>query len=133
MFDTTVLNETTTRIDVKKEAQQQILAIKKESTNSFIIHCYVNDEIWKGLFYERPFLNKYMQTKANVSPRHFKDERLESYEKMHWLSDEENKRQKKQFNDATEKLLAEQAIEVLQVKILDKTGQALVEIRWTNG
>ena len=112
-------------IQVKKEAQQQVLEIKKEHKGSFFVNCKVDDDVWKGLFYETPFLNKYVSYKANCYPISFR-----GYQEDRYASKELNKKWKEEYYARVTKIIAEQRVEVKQVKILDKTGLALIEVCW---
>lgn len=133
MFNSTSVNVShTANIKIKKEAQQQVLEMRKEHEQSFIVPCKVDDDVWKGLFYERPFLNKSMETKANCGAINFRGGHPEDYENFSWVSREQNAKWEDDHNARVKKIISEQAVEVLQVKILDKTGQALVEVRWAD-
>ena len=132
MFDTNVSvhQKSSTTVQVKKEAQQQVLEIKKEHKNSFFVNCRVDDDVWKGLFYETPFLNKYVSYKANCDPFKFSGNSPKFYEEERWATKEQNEKWEANYNARVEKIIAEQRVEVKQVKILDKTGMALIEVCW---
>jgi hypothetical protein len=132
MFNTnvSVRQISSTNIQVKKEAQQQVLEIKKEHKGSFFVNCKVDDDVWKGLFYETPFLNKYVSYKANCDPFKFSGSSPKFYQEERWATKEQNQTWKDQYNARVEKIIAEQRVEVKQVKILDKTGMALIEVCW---
>lgn len=132
MFNTnvSVRQNSSTSIQVKKEAQQQVLEIKKEHKDSFFVNCKVDDEVWNGLFYETPFLNKHVSYKANCYPIHFYGSYPMRYEEERFASPEQNKKWEDEYNARVKKIIAEQRVEVKQVKILDKTGMALIEVCW---
>lgn len=132
MFNTNVSvhQNSSTSIQVKKEAQQQVLEIKKENKDSFFVNCKVDDDVWKGLFYETPFLNKYVSYKANCDPFSFSGSSPKFYQEERWATKEQNQKWEDQYNARVEKIIAEQRVEVKQVKILDKTGMALIEVCW---
>ena len=132
MFNTNVSvhQNSSTRIQVNKEAQQQVLEIKKEHKDSFFVNCKVDDDVWKGLFYETPFLNQYVSYKAACYPFHFSGSSPERYQEERWASTEKNKKWEEEYNARVKKIIAEQRVEVKQVKILDKTGMALIEVCW---
>ncbi len=132
MFNTNVSvhKNSSTSIQVKKEAQQQVLEIKKEHQDSFFVNCKVDDDVWKGLFYETPFLNKYVSYKAACYPVKFNGSYPMRYKEDRWASKEQNKTWEDYHNAIIKKIIAEQRVEVKQVKILDKTGMALIEVCW---
>ena len=133
MFNSTSVNVShTANIKIKKEAQQQVLEMRKEHKQGFIVPCKIDDDVWKGLFYELPFLNKYMETRANCSAIKFEGGQPKYYEDCSWATREQNEKWEANHEARVKKIISEQAVEVLQVKILDKTGQALVEVRWAN-
>ena len=132
MFNTNVSvhQNSSTSIQVKKEAQQQVLEIKKEHKGSFFVNCKVDDDVWKGLFYETPFLNQYVSYKAGCYPFKFNGNYPMRYKEERWASTEQNKKWEEKYNASVNKIIAEQRVEVKQVKILDKTGMALIEVCW---
>ena len=133
MFNSThvsVSHETTNNVKVTNEAQQQVLELRREHKDSFIVHCKVDDNVWKGLFYERPFLNRHVSSRADEEPLRFDGDEPDSYHADRWATDGQNEMWANQYRARTEKLISGQAVEVLQVKILDKTEAALVEVRW---
>lgn len=132
MFNSTAIvsNHNHVHTSVKHEAQSQSLEIRTEHTDSFIVKCKIDDNVWNGLFYERPFLNRYLTTKANCLPISFCGSQPETYSNDEYATFEQNARWKQQYNDRVTRLIKEQAVVVHQVKLLDKTGIALIEVSW---
>lgn len=132
MFNTNVKvsQQYSPTIQVKKEAQQQVLEIKKEHKNSFFVNCKVDDNVWNGLFYETPFLNQYVSYKAACRAIDFNGRFPARYHDEPYVSRELNKKWEEEYNARVKKIIAEQRVEVKQVKLLDKTGMAIIEVCW---
>ena len=116
MFDSTNVDvENNTDVHIKNEAKQQVLDIKKETKNSFFVHCTVGDKVWNGLLCTRPFLNKRLSGRANRAPIDFDDDgNIQSYESETTIRE----------------YLEKNAVIVHQIKLLDKSKMALIEVTW---
>lgn len=110
MFDNHTKVSVDNDVEIKNEARAQVLRMSREQKNSFIVHCRVGDPVWKGLFYERPFLNKYMLSRADVDPIIIHDDGSTLWHNS--------------------PIITKQAVVVHQVSILDKSQMALVEYSW---
>ena len=111
-----VMNETQEHIKVKNEAQQQVIELTQETPNSFFVHCHVGDNVWKGLFYERPFLNKFISTRAACDSVEFGMTQIASYEPKEKVS----------------KLLEKQAVVIKKLKVMDKSRAVFAEVVWAD-
>lgn len=110
MFDNHTRVDVDNDVEINHEARAQVLRMSREQKKSFIVHCKVGDQVWLGLFYERPFLNKYMRSMANVQP-------IRIYEDGDTL-------------EYRSPIITQQAVVVHQVSLLDKSQMALVEYSW---
>ena len=110
MFDNHTRVDVDNDVEINHEARAQVLRMSREQKNSFIVHCKVGDQVWKGLFYERPFLNKHMRSRADVEP-------IRIYEDGDTF-------------DHRSPIITKQAVVVHQVSLLDKSQMALVEYSW---
>ena len=111
-----VTNATHKHIKVKNEAQQQVIELVQETPGSFFVHCHVGDNVWKGLFYERPFLNKFNSTRAACDSVDFGMTQIASYEPK----------------EKVEKLLEKQAVVVKKLKVMDKSRAVFAEVVWAD-
>ena len=113
------------------EAQQQVLTIQTQDSESFLVKCRMDDDVWKGLFYEQPFLNKYVASKADCDPVCFNGDFIAGYIENKYANPEKNKLWEERYYDRIRKLIKEQAVRVLQVKMFDKSKLAMVEVVWS--
>ena len=110
MFDNHTRVDVDNDVEINHEARAQVLKMSREQKNSLIVHCKVGDQVWLGLFYERPFLNKRMRSRADVDPIYIdKDGVTYGYRSP---------------------IITKQAVVVQQVSLLDKSQMALVEYSW---
>ena len=110
MFDNQTRVDVDNDVEINHEARAQVLRMSREQKNSFIVHCKVGDQVWKGLFYERPFMNKPMRSRANVEPIIIHDDGSTLWHNS--------------------PIITKQAVVVHQVSLLDKSQMALVEYSW---
>jgi hypothetical protein len=110
MFNNNTKVDVDNDVEINHEARAQVLRMSREQKDSFIVHCKVGDQVWRGLFYERPFLNKHMRSRADVEPIRIYDEG----DTFEYLSP----------------IITKQAVVVHQVSMLDKSQMALVEYSW---
>ena len=110
MFDNHTRVDVDNDVEINHEARAQVLRMSREQKNSFIVHCKVGDQVWLGLFYERPFLNKHMRSRADVEP-------IRIYNDGDTF-------------DHRSPIITKQAVVVHQVSLLDKSQMALVEYSW---
>ena len=110
MFDNHTRVDVDNDVAINHEARAQVLRMSREQKNSFIVHCKVGDPVWQGLFYERPFLNKYMRSRADVDPIIIHDDGSTLWHNS--------------------PIITKQAVVVHQVSLLDKSQMALVEYSW---
>lgn len=111
-----VTNETHKHIKVKNESQQQVIELTQETPNSFFVHCHVGDNVWKGLFYETPFLNKFNSTRAACDSVDFGMTQIASYEPKEKVA----------------KLLEKQAVVIKKLKVMDKSRAVFAEVVWAD-
>lgn len=133
MFDTTVVNrnETTVVVPPKKPDVTKI-EIKKSEEGSVFVHCRKDDNIWKGLFYNTPFLNRDDKSRGNFySVKFDSPTRLKSYEEMRWLTSEENDRDRKRHNENQKTILRIQAVDVIQIRFINDT-EVIAEVKYLN-
>ena len=97
MFDTTVVNRNETTVVVpQKKPDVTKIEINKREEGSVFVHCHKNDNIWNGLFYKTPFLNREDNSRGSFYAVRFDSPtRLKSYEELRWLTSEENDRDRK--------------------------------------
>lgn len=118
MFDSTNVDvKNNTDVHIKNEAKQQVLEIKKETKNSFFVHCTVGDRVWHGLLCTRPFLNKKVSGRATCYPIFF---------------DKDGNIQDGEIESSIQAYLTKNAVIVHQIKLLDKSKMALIEVSWVN-
>ena len=133
MFDTTVVNrnETTVVVPPKKPDVTKI-EIKKSEEGSVFVHCRKDYNIWKGLFYNTPFLNRDDKSRGNFySVKFDSPTRLKSYEEMRWLTSEENDRDRKRHNENQKTILRIQAVDVIQIRFINDT-EVIAEVKYLN-
>ena len=111
-----VTSATHQHIKVKNESQQQVIELTQETPNSFFVHCHVGDNVWKGLFYERPFLNKFNSTRAACDSVDFGMTQIASYEPKEKVA----------------KLLEKQAVVIKKLKVMDKSRAVFAEVVWAD-
>jgi hypothetical protein len=111
-----VTNETNDHIKVTNEAQQQVIELAQETPNSFFVHCHYGDNVWKGLFYERPFLNKFISTRAACDSVEFGMTQIASYEPKEKVA----------------KLLEKQGVVIKKLKVMDKSRAVFAEVVWAD-
>ncbi len=133
MFDTTVVNRNETTVVVpEKKPDVTKIEINKREQGSVFVHCHKNDNIWNGLFYKTPFLNREDSSRGCFytvrfdSPTH-----LKSYEGVRYLTQEENDRERKRHYDNQKTILRIQAVDVIQIRFISDT-EVIVEVKYLN-
>lgn len=111
MFDRTQIDiEQKNHVHVKNQAQQQVLEMRVNQPNHFIVKCRMDDQIWQGLFYDRPFLNQTRPSRGYYSPVTLVDGSL--------------------LQQGDRSIVDAQRVIVHNVKVLDKSKLAFVEVSW---
>lgn len=131
MFNTnvTVVNKT---VAPQKKPDVTKIEINKREQGSIFVHCCKNDNIWNGLFYKTPFLNRIDESRGKFySVRFETPNRLKSYEDMHWLSEAENDRHRKSHYENQKTILHIQAVDVIQIRFISDT-EVIAEVKYLN-
>ena len=133
MFDTTVVNRNETTVVVpQKKPDVTKIEINKREEGSVFVHCHKNDNIWNGLFYKTPFLNREDNSRGSFYAVRFDSPtRLKSYEELRWLTSEENDRDRKRHYENQKTILRIQAVDVIQIRFINDT-EVIVEVKYIN-
>ena len=133
MFDTTVVNRNETTVVVpQKKPDVTKIEINKREEGSVFVHCHKDDNIWNGLFYKTPFLNREDSSRGHFYVVKFDSPtRLKSYEEMRWLTSEENDRDRKRHYENQKTILRIQAVDVIQIRFINDT-EVIVEVKYIN-
>jgi len=111
------------------------MEIRKREEGSVFIKCMKNDNIWKGLFYITPFLNRSDLSRGKFYPvcfEKFNDQIIDIYDGRTWrLSTEEKDRVRRQHYENREKILRIQAVDVVQLRFLDE-NEVIAEVKYLN-
>ena len=133
MFNTTVVNKTAmTVVTPQKKPDVTKIEINKREQGSVFVHCRKDDNIWRGLFYKTPFLNREDSSRGHFYAVRFDSPtRLKYYEARHWLSSEENDLGRKQHYDNQKTILRIQAVDVIQIRFISET-EVIAEVKYLN-
>ena len=107
---TNIAIEQRKHVNVKNQAQQQVLEMRVNQSGHFIVKCRMDDQIWQGLFYDRPFLNQTRPSRGYYSPVQLIEGSL--------------------LQQGDQSIIDAQRVIVHSVKILDKSKLAFVEVSW---
>ena len=135
MFDTTVVsrNETTVIVPPKKPDVTKIVINKREDKSVFI-KCEKDDDVWKGLFYSTPFLNRSDSSRGHFYRVEFEKHNpniIRHYEDYRWCTAEENNINRKRYNENIKTILRIQAVDVIQFRFINE-DEVIVEIKYLN-
>ena len=134
MFNTTVVNHQTTVVKEEKKQDVTKIVINKREDKSVFIKCEKDDNIWKGLFYSTPFLNRSDSSRGHFYTVEFEKHNpniIRRYEDWRWCTAEENARNRKQHNKNIETILRIQAVDVIQLRFINE-DEVIVEIKYLN-
>lgn len=133
MFDTTVVNRNETTVVVpEKKPDVTKIEINKREQGSVFVHCHKDDNIWNGLFYKTPFLNREDSSRGHFYTVRFDTPtRLKSYDDVHWLTSAENDRDRKRHYDNQKTILRIQAVDVIQIRFINDT-EVIAEVKYLN-
>ena len=131
MFNTnvTVVNKT---VAPQKKPDVTKIEINKREQGSIFVNCEKGDDVWNGLFYKTPFLNRADESRGNFYTVRFDSPtRLKSFEEMRFWSYEETERNRKRFYDNQQKILRIQAVDVIQIRFISDT-EVIAEVKYLN-
>lgn len=136
MFNTnTLVSNKTSNVIVKipKQAPDVTkLEINKREAGSIFVNCRKGDNVWMGLFYRHPFLNRADETRGSFRPVGFDNpERLEMYEPARWLDAETNAANRKRHDENIRQILRIQAVDVIQLRFISET-EVIAEVKYIN-
>ena len=134
MFNTTVVQQHTHVVMPKQPKPQQDITINKKEQGTVFVHFKKNDDIWKGLFYETPFLNRSDSSRGrfwSVDFAEWNPHLLAPYEAPHYLSPMEKERESKRHDENEEKILRIQAVEIIQLRMIGN-NEVIAELKYLN-
>lgn len=134
MFNTTVVSNHQTVNKVVMPKPQQDITINRKEQGTVFVHFKKNDDIWKGLFYETPFLNRSDSSRGRfwaVDFAEWNPHLLAPYEAPHYLSDKEKEKQSKLHDENEEKILRIQAVEIIQLRMIGN-NEVIAELKYLN-
>lgn len=134
MFDTTVVSKHQTVNKVVMPKPQQDITINRKEQGTVFVHFKKNDNIWKGLFYETPFLNRSDSSRGSFWPVRFAEwnpKMLAPYDEPHYLSAKESEIQSKRHDENEEKILRIQAVEIIQLRMIGN-NEVIAELKYLN-
>ena len=136
MFDKTIVSHHTTHVTVNKTKPQppQNITVKKQQAGTVFVHCKKGDNIWKGLVYSTPFLNRSDSSRGRFWAVAFADWNpsiLAPYSDPHWLSPEVRMRESRQHDENEQTILRVQAVDVVQLKFIGN-NEVIAEVRYLN-
>ena len=134
MFNTTVVQQHTNVVMPKPPKPQQDITISKKEQGTVFVHFKKNDDIWKGLFYETPFLNRSDSSRGrfwSVDFAEWNPNLLAPYEAPHYLSPMEKERESKRHDENEEKILRIQAVEIIQLRMIGN-NEVIAELKYLN-
>lgn len=113
---------------------QQDITINKKEQGTVFVHFNKNDDIWKGLFYETPFLNRSDSSRGRFWAVSFADwnpKLLAPYDAPHYLSVKEREIQSQRHDENEEKILRIQAVEIIQLRLIGN-NEVIAELKYLN-
>jgi hypothetical protein len=136
MFDKTIVCHHTTNVTVSKPKPQppQNITVTKQQAGTVFVHCKKGDKIWKGLFYETPFLNRSDSSRGHFWSVEFSEWNpniLAPYREPHYLSAEAKMRESRQHDENEKTILRVQAVDVVQLKLIGN-NEVIAEVRYLN-
>lgn len=136
MFDKTIVCQHTTHVTVNKTKSQtpQNITVTKQQAGTVFVHCKKGDNIWNGLFYETPFLNRFDSSRGRFWAVEFIEWNpsiLAPYNDAHWLSSTENAKAEQRHDENEQTILRVQAVDVVQLKFIGN-DEVIAEVRYLN-
>ena len=134
MFNTTVVNHETTVIKEEKKPDVTKIVINKREDKSVFIKCEKDDNIWKGLFYSTPFLNRSDSSRGHFYSVEFEKHNpniIRRYDDLRCFTAEENDINRKRHNKNIANILRIQAVDVIQFRFINE-DEVIVEIKYLN-
>lgn len=134
MFDKTIVSHTTHVTVNKQNPQPQNITVTKQQAGTVFVHCKKGDNIWKGLFYETPFLNRSDSSRGHFWAVAFADwnpKILAPYREPHYLSTEAKMKESRQHDENEKTILRVQAVDVVQLKFIGN-NEVIAEVRYIN-
>lgn len=136
MFDTThvVCKPQTTVVLPTTKPDPTKVEINKKSEGGVFVRCRKGDDVWNGLFYATPFLNREDSSRGSFYALRFDrgdPTRIERHEDYHWRSYEENRRDYERYKENIKKILRIQAVDVVQIRFISAT-EVIAEVKYLN-
>lgn len=133
MFNTnvTVVNKT---VAPQKKPDVTKIEINKREQGSIFVNCEKGDNVWNGLFYKTPFLNRSDSSRGSFWPVSFTEHNphiIDSYNDPPYLSHEERQRGRQRHDANIEKVLRIQAVDVIQIRFISDT-EVIAEVKYLN-
>lgn len=132
MFNTTVVNQQTVNKVVMPKPKD--ITINRQQQGTVFVHFNKNDDIWNGLFYKTPFLNRSDSTRGRFWSVRFAEwnpKMLAPYDAPHYLSVKEREIQRKRHDENEEKILRIQAVEIIQLRLIGH-NEVIAELKYLN-
>lgn len=110
------------------------ITINRQQQGTVFVHFNKNDDIWNGLFYKTPFLNRPDSTRGHFWSVSFADwnpRMLDPYEPPHYLTPKEREEQRKHHAENEAKILRIQAVEIIQLRIIGN-NEVIAELKYLN-
>lgn len=135
MFDTHVVckPKTTVVLPTKKPDPTKV-EISKKSEGGVFVRCRKDDDVWNGLFYTTPFLNREDRSRGSFYALRFDrgdPTSIERHEDCHWRSAEENRLDYERYKENVKTILRIQAVDVVQIRFISET-EVIAEVKYIN-
>ena len=136
MFDTThvVCKPQTTVVLPTTKPDPTKVEISKKCEGSVFVRCRKGDDVWNGLFYSTPFLNRDDRSRGSFYALRFEQSdptSIERHKDYHWMSDEQNRRNYERYKENVKTILRIQAVDVVQIRFISAT-EVIAEVKYLN-